>query len=85
MNALIKPNNHFTKWITSIFLLMGTFLISSAIYGQAGDLSQIRNGSGQTKNGVLDACGDCWVNGNAGAQNAHYVEGMSIAYRSLIT
>ena len=81
MNALIKPK----KWITAIILCMGTLLVTSAIYGQAGDLSQIRNGSGQVKNSVLDACGDCWVNGNAGAQNAHYTEGMSIAYRSLIT
>ncbi len=67
------------------FLIIPLLFIAVNTFGQAGDLSQIRNGDGKVKNGVLDACGDCWVNGNAGASNAHYTEGMSIAYRSLIT
>ncbi|QCK15546.1 T9SS type A sorting domain-containing protein [Mangrovivirga cuniculi] len=42
----------------------------------AADLDQIRNGA-------FDAPVDtaAWVNGNAGAENAHFAEGMSIAYR----
>ncbi|MCX2746132.1 hypothetical protein OO013_19795, partial [Mangrovivirga sp. M17] len=42
----------------------------------AADLDQIRNGA-------FDAPSDtaAWVNGNAGAENAHFAEGMSIAYR----
>jgi hypothetical protein len=67
-----------------IVFLLSCFVLSNT-FGQAGDLSQIRNGSGKVQNSVLDTCGKCWVNGNAGASNAHYVEGMSIAYRSLIT
>lgn len=87
---------NFAGWISTLksglthlplifFLFFSITNFSSKTYGQAGDLSQIRNGNGKVKNGVLDTCGSCWVNGNAGAQTAHYVEGMSIAYRSLVT
>ena len=69
----------------SALLVIFLLFFSSEGFGQAGDLSQIRNGSGKIQNSVLDTCGTCWVNGNAGASNAHYTEGMSIAYRSLIT
>src|SRR5215218_1213802 len=69
-----------------IFLLLTTFIFSLSSYGQAGDVSQVRNGNGKlSSQGVLDTCGSCWVNGNAGASNAHYREGYSIAYRSLVT
>ncbi|PLW98392.1 MAG: hypothetical protein C0591_04490, partial [Marinilabiliales bacterium] len=46
---------------------------------QSADLDQVRNGT------VLSPVspGD-WVNGNAGAQNSHYVEGMSIPYRCVM-
>ena len=93
MLNFIKPTFHHLKiWksygllikVTSLLLLTTSFFVAST-FGQAGDLSQIRNGSGKVQNQVLDTCGTCWVNGNAGASNAHYVEGMSIAYRSLIT
>jgi hypothetical protein len=67
------------------FILFSLFISPSKSYGQAGDLSQIRSGDGKLKNGVLDTCGYCWVNGNAGASNAHYREGYSIAYRSWLT
>lgn len=70
--------------LSTVFVIYLLFL-SSASFGQAGDLSQIRNGNGKVQNSILDTCGTCWVNGNAGASNAHYTEGMSIAYRSLIT
>lgn len=44
------------------------------------DLDQIRNGSADA---VIDPPN--WVNGNAGASNAHYQEGQSIAYRIRLT
>lgn len=44
------------------------------------DLDQIRNG---TEDAVIDPPN--WVNGNAGASNAHYQEGQSIAYRIRLT
>lgn len=67
-------------------LVLGILLFPfTTVYGQSGSLSQIRNGDGQVHQGVLDTCGKCWVNGNAGSSNAHYTEGMSIAYRSLLT
>jgi hypothetical protein len=69
-----------------ILLMLLFLLCSTLVFGQSGNIDQIRNGSGKTSNqGVLDTCGKCWVNGNAGASNAHYTEGMSIAYRSLLT
>jgi len=94
MQNFIGPNFHFIdakKWkhalsikvFTSVILFSLIFLSKS--FGQAGDISQIRNGDGKVHQSVLDTCGKCWVNGNAGSSNAHYVEGMSIAYRSLIT
>ena len=44
------------------------------------NLDQVRNGSGTSP---LDPA--TWVNGNAGASNAHYVEGWSIPYRAVFT
>ena len=44
------------------------------------NLDQVRNGKGSAPE---DPAG--WVNGNAGASNAHYVEGWSIPYRVSIT
>ena len=46
----------------------------------AANLDQVRNGAG---NDPVDP-GD-WVNGNAGEQNAHYLEGWSIPYRVVMT
>jgi hypothetical protein len=48
--------------------------------GGAANLDQIRNGSFSSR---LDPPN--WVNGNAGAQNAHYLEGHSIGYRLVLT
>ena len=44
------------------------------------NLDQIRNGSGTSPTTIAD-----WVNGNAGASNAHYVEGWGIPYRAVFT
>lgn len=67
--------------------LVSFFFFSFNAFGQAGDVSQIRNGPADnpTKNFFSTFPNPDWVNGNAGASNAHYREGMSIGYRSLIT
>jgi hypothetical protein len=46
----------------------------------AGNLDQVRNGSATN---ITDPV--AWVNGNAGAQTAHYHEGQSIPYRLVLT
>lgn len=52
----------------------------------SADLSQIRNGGVGCDDTVPNSCNDPadWVNGNAGASNAHYQEGQSIAYRMVM-
>jgi hypothetical protein len=91
---LINPHGRYKGTRLSVNSLIAVFIFiffSTNAIGQAGDLSQIRNGSGaailnnQKQIIGYDSCGVCWVNGNAGSSNAHYVEGMSIAYRSLLT
>lgn len=49
----------------------------------SADLSQVRNGGVGCDDTVPNSCNDPadWVNGNAGASNAHYLEGQSIPYR----
>lgn len=46
----------------------------------AANLDQIRNGGADAPVNPAD-----WVNGNAGAQTAHYAEGFSISYRCVMT
>ncbi len=49
----------------------------------SADLSQVRNGGVGCDKTVPNSCDNPadWVNGNAGASNAHYQEGQSIPYR----
>ena len=49
----------------------------------SADLDQVRNGGVGCDDTVPNSCNDPadWVNGNAGASNAHYQEGQSIPYR----
>lgn len=49
----------------------------------SADLSQVRNGGVGCDDTVPNSCDNPadWVNGNAGASNAHYQEGQSIPYR----
>src|SRR3989304_4776371 len=50
------------------------------------DLSQCRNGGPVPPNSNAVSCANgAWAHGNAGAQNAHYAEGGSIAYRAEMT
>lgn len=52
----------------------------------SADLSQVRNGGVGCDQTVPNSCNDPadWVNGNAGASNAHYQEGQSIPYRMVM-
>lgn len=52
----------------------------------SADLSQVRNGGVGCDATVPNSCNDPadWVNGNAGASNAHYQEGQSIPYRMVM-
>ena len=52
----------------------------------SADLSQVRNGGVGCDNTVPNSCDNPadWVNGNAGASNAHYQEGQSIPYRMVM-
>ena len=52
----------------------------------AASIEQCRNGASGTPNNCLDLGGSAgWVNGNAGGSNSHYVEGLSIPYRTIMT
>ncbi len=64
-------------------LLFLTFLVFSVYaFAQqpAANLDQLRNGSAASPNDPGQ-----WVNGNLGSQNSHYSEGMSAAYRTIMT
>src|SRR6185436_19602489 len=52
----------------------------------SADLSQVRNGGVGCNDTVPNSCDNPadWVNGNAGASNAHYQEGQSIPYRMVM-
>ena len=69
-----------------LFILFA-FMISLQVNGQSANLDQIRNGPANdpSKNFWDNFDNPMHVNGNAGASNAHYVEGHSISYRSLLT
>jgi hypothetical protein len=53
----------------------------------SANLDQVRNGGVGCDATVPNSCNDPadWVNGNAGASNAHYQEGQSIPYRLVMT
>jgi hypothetical protein len=85
MRTTTLPLRLFNK-ITPIILAI-LFLSPIKLLSQSGNIDQIRNGpaSNPSKNFYDDFLNPTWVNGNAGASNAHYVESHSIGYRSLIT
>ena len=70
------------KWLlSSLFVvLLAIPNVAMAQSGAAANLDQVRNGSASAP--VSPAP---WVNGNAGASNAHYLEGHSIPYRMVVT
>src|SRR6266699_3063745 len=70
-----------------LFLLPGVFAIAALLLVRetplraapaSADLDQCRNGD---QLAPVQCIGNAWVNGNAGASNAHWFEGGSIAYR----
>ena len=77
--------------VTGVMALLITSLSGSASFNPtvvpfkpaSADLSQVRNGGVGCDETVPNSCNDPadWVNGNAGASNAHYQEGQSIPYR----
>ena len=77
--------------VTGVMALLITSLSGSASFTPtvvpfkpaSADLSQVRNGGVGCDLTVPNSCNDPadWVNGNAGASNAHYREGQSIPYR----
>ncbi|HLE99426.1 MAG TPA: hypothetical protein VI540_05960, partial [Gaiellaceae bacterium] len=66
--------------LTALAVLAGG--AQSAPGQPAANLDQCRNGGFP---GTAPCTGSNWVNGNAGAANAHYVEGYSIPYRAVLT
>jgi hypothetical protein len=84
-----RCTNVFTAYIKTFITIFffSSLLLASKTFGQATNLDQIRNGPANdpSKNFYNTFPNPSWANGNAGASNAHYVEGMSIAYRSLLT
>ena len=80
--------------VTSAMALLISGLNGSASFHTAvvpfkpasADLNQVRNGGVGCDQTVPNSCNDPadWVNGNAGASNAHYQEGQSIPYRMVM-
>jgi HYR domain len=68
------------KFSTNLGLPAICALFFHAHGAPAANLDQIRNGGADSPISPAD-----WVNGNAGAQTAHYAEGFSIAYRCVMT
>ncbi|WP_188563035.1 immunoglobulin domain-containing protein, partial [Hymenobacter frigidus] len=70
------------KWLLSslfvVILAAPNFAMAQS--GAAANIDQVRNGPASAP--VSPAP---WVNGNAGASNAHYLEGHSIPYRIVVT
>jgi len=67
---------------TALLLAVFSFgFAGSASAAPAANLDQYRNGAADAP----IATGSNWVNGNAGAENAHFVEGYSIPYRCVMT
>ena len=54
-------------------------------FAQTADLDQCRNGSAGLPSDCVANGSTGWVNGNAGASSAHYLESLSIPYRVVMT
>jgi hypothetical protein len=90
-----RPGRRLLAVVSGAAVLGSLMFANVAVFAAAGpavNLDQCRNG-GLVVNGVQTSI-QCagggsgnsgWVNGNAGASNAHYAEGESISYRARIT
>jgi hypothetical protein len=68
-----------TFWLVLFLVSLAGVSSPGFVFGQAADLDQIRNGGKLTPINPPN-----WVNGNANATQAHYLEGHSIAYRMIV-
>jgi hypothetical protein len=86
-NPRAKSRWTFLSILVGLGLILGMMLPMIALAAPPKiSLEQCRNGSATSPNDCLSLGGSAgWVNGNAGASNAHFVEGHSIPYRALIT
>jgi len=77
----------FLSTVVGLGLILGMVLPMTALAAPPKiTLDQCRNGAAAAPNNCVALGGSSgWVNGNAGASNAHFVEGHSIPYRALIT
>src|SRR5690242_7384506 len=66
------------KLIFCLYLLAGTFFVSSAQSPQA-NLDQANDGRDNAPNNPMT-----WVNGNLNETQNHYLEGQSIPYRAIL-
>ena len=71
-----KFNKNLVLFATFLFMSIGLVFAQQP----AANLDQLRNGSAASPNDPGQ-----WVNGNLGAQNSHYSEGFSSAYRAIMT
>jgi hypothetical protein len=88
-SAIYSPNTKASKVnnasglnpeVRAASTLLSPFAMMPAGTKAAGNLDQVRNGAAASPTNPVD-----WVNGNAGASNAHYKEGQSIPYRLTLT
>ena len=88
------PVQQFFAVMAIFALVMSTFASAPFAFANGNNqnlpnpsivIEQCRNGTAATPNDCLALGGNVgWFNGNAGANNSHYIEGESIAYRSVM-
>jgi hypothetical protein len=92
--SIFKTKILLTSVITMLLLsltLIGATFVAAAPPAVAVNLDQCRNGALADPQTTFTQCvgtgsgSSGWVNGNAGASNAHYAEGESISYRARLT
>jgi uncharacterized repeat protein (TIGR01451 family) len=88
LSKLKSISNRFKNFLLAMLFVATQFATPLILSGTAAaanpsaDLDQCRNGTLSTPAQCADLGGSVgWVNGNAGASNAHWREGDSIAYR----
>ena len=90
MQLIVGKRGYRLLPLLALALVLGLMVVSGANAAKppnyAADLDQCRNGSAASPNDCKDFGGNTgWVNGNAGASNAHYAEGESISYRAYVS
>ena len=82
MNSLYFYKSKVSGFLTILLCCCMVLLYSTSTNAQqpGADLDQARNGTPLVPISPVN-----WVNGNAGAQNSHYIEGHAIPYRVVMT